>query len=115
MSNIFDKLQANAEGIVRETMGFDASWTPAAGGLPEFTGRILLKEPTEKDNLRGVEYNPFIYLIEYFGEDFQGLKESSDAGTIETLIVNGEYYEVRIVVSMYDGKTFVAISEKVES
>ena len=93
-------------------MGYDASWTPIAGGLP-VVGRVLLKEPTEKDLENRVEYNPFIYLLEYFKGTFDGLLESSRGGAIEKLIVLGNTYEVRLPIAKYDGKTIVLICEKI--
>lgn len=112
MANNFDSLQANANGIVNKTMGYDGAWTPSVGGLPELTGRILLKEPTEKDLLNGVEYTPFTYHIEYFIGNFAGLLEASRSGLNEVINVEGSLYDVRIVAAKYDGKSLIAISEK---
>lgn len=105
-------MQVNLAGVVDVTFGYDCSWTPAGGGLP-IIGRILLKEPTEKDSINGIEYNPRIYIAEYFHGAFPSLYESSRTNTVETVVINGSDYEVRIVKLDYDGKTYKAILEKV--
>lgn len=105
--NPFDNLQSLSFGITTQLMGYDASWTPIAGG-GEKTARVLFKDPSEVSELAGVEYNPLGFMMEYQQGDFDGLFESARSGDVETVRVNGQDYYVKSVKAFYDGKTLRA-------
>lgn len=105
--NPFDALQENSFDIVANTMGYDATWAPVAGG-PLLEGRILFKDPTEMAELAGMEYAPVGYRMEYRRGVFDGLFESCRDGVLERVTIEGVVYVVRDVKSAYDGKTYRA-------
>lgn len=112
MSNLFDNIQKAVFGAVTDTFGYDASWQPSDAS--DFTtGRVLLKEPTNQSELGGIEYNPTTYIAEYHIPHFEGLKKAADEGRTETLTINNNEYYVRRVDAHWDGKTFIAILEKI--
>lgn len=110
MPNLFDRLQAQAFDQVGRVMGYDAVWTRESDGQ-EVTGRVLFKEPTEKEKLSGgdsFEYTPRVFYAEYKQGDFPGLFDSARAGITELFEVNGGSYLVVDVQAKFDGRTFVA-------
>ncbi len=112
MPNLFDNAQKAAFGIVTNTMGYNASWSPSSGSeLQE--GKVLLKEPTREEELLGVEYNPTVWVSEWHKPDFEGLFEASRDGKKETIIIEGVSYRVRAVTAIYDGKTYKAVLQKI--
>lgn len=108
--NIFDRLQDVSFNVVTLTMGYDATWSPSGGG-PVKTGRVLFNNPTESKKLSEVEYDPFAYRMEFKKGVFDGLKESTDQNTIETVTINSVNYYVRQVATKYDGNTLIATLE----
>lgn len=109
----FDTMQNNLFMQVTTLYGFDASWTPSTGG-PTQNGKVLLKEPTDKDRINGVEYAPFVRFVEYPAGTFNGLLEiSRDSSTLETIIVDGRAMYVKEVTAHYDGRTLKATCELV--
>lgn len=107
MSNLFDSLQDTAFGIVTNTMGYSASWTPSSSA-ELITGPILFKNATETAKILDVPYNPKRCLMEYHVGVFNQLKPLVDVGSEETVSINGIDYGVMQVTSKYDGKTFYA-------
>lgn len=105
--NLFDGVQQNAFAIVTNTMGYSASWTPAAGGAVQ-TAIVLFKDASETAKLLQIEYDPRRAMMEYFITDFVGLKESVNIKTDEFVTVNGIRYGVNEVKADFDGKTIVA-------
>lgn len=108
--NLFDGMQKAMFSTVTNTFGYDATWLPSAGGLTKST-KVLLKEPTKEHELAGITYTPTTYIIEWWGEDWEGLKESIDYGNPEHVEVNGKTYDVRAVTLLYDGKNNRAVLE----
>ena len=109
--NPFDGIQDAAFNIVVQTMGYAATWTPAAGGA-EITATVLFNNPTAKFALfQQAEYNPNRYFMEYKFGDLTGLRESVDSGTSETVNVNGVDYYTRSCNTKYDGKTIIVVLE----
>lgn len=105
--NPFDALQDTSFDIITSTMGYDATWTPLGGGAAK-TARVLFKDPTEPEQLAGVEYNPLGYMMEYRRGFLQGLFEAVRSGNLETVTVNSVQYYVRDVKACYDGRTYRA-------
>jgi hypothetical protein len=105
--NLFDDLQQNAFGIVVNTMGYPASWTPSAGGELQ-TATVLFNDASQTAKLLDVEYDPQRAMIEYYKGFFTGLKASVDAKNDEIIIVNGIPYGVNEIRAKYDGKTYFA-------
>lgn len=101
-------------GTVTTAMGYDATWTPAGSSTP-LTGRVLFKKPTEEMELADakVDFNPFVYFIEYKEGVFPGLIERVRANeNTETIVIAGQLYDVMSIDAMYDGKTFKAYAQK---
>lgn len=112
-ANIFDNLQAGMFDVVTNTMGYDATWTPSAGGSQQ-TARVLLKKPTEKRSYENetIDFEPNAYMVEYKEGDFPTLKSIVDAigsaTSAEVMNVDGIDYYVKSLPQKWDGKTNVA-------
>lgn len=111
--NLFDGIQDMMFDVVTEVYGYQASWTPSAGGAA-ITGPCLLKEPTKDYDMNGVAYTPFHRIMEYRQGYFSGLFEAVRAKSDETVIIKGKSYYVRNVQAAYDGKTYRAEIEATE-
>ena len=105
-TNLFDNIQATAYGVVTNTMGYDATWTPSAGGAQQ-TARVLLNKPTQKDNISDQEYDALSAKVEYKLNDFEGLYESVRTGNNETVTINTIAYAVYRAELKHDGKTIL--------
>lgn len=116
MPNPFDTLSGRVFATCERTMGYDALWTPAAGGS-EQSARVLFGEPTKAELLGelGDSYNPLTFFMEYWEGNFDGLFESVRGGEIEHVFVNDREYFVRQVIKKYDGKNYRARLEQVTS
>jgi len=114
MANLFDSLQDNTFDVAANTMGYPATWQPAAGG-PLQTATVLYKDDTQKYELSNMDYQPERWRMEYRYPFFAGLKESVDENTNETVTITlpgGDTdFFVRKVESLFDGKTFIAYLE----
>lgn len=108
MSNIFDGIQQTAFGIVANTMGYTASWTPAAGGSATQTATVLFKDASETCKLLQIEYDPRRAMMEYFVTGLIGLKTSVNNKVNEIVTVNGISYGVNEVKAAFDGQTIIA-------
>jgi len=93
---------------VTNTMGYDATWLPPAGGSQQLA-RVLFAGPTEKEKLKSADFDPEKLEMEYKAGDFEGLKELADDNEMPviTIIQIGEF-TVKSVAKKFDGKTFVA-------
>lgn len=112
MSNPFDGYLQNIFDVTTNTMGYDATWTPSLGG-EQLTGRVHYREPNEKDMIAsGVQYMPFVFIMEYKVGVFNGLQESVRTGNTEIVVVNNASHYVRSVTKIADGQTFEAQLEK---
>lgn len=119
MSNLFDGVQKTAFNVVTNTMGYDGSWTPSVGGSTQ-TARILFKNPDEawgignSDTAKDeIEFYPGDVMIEYFIGSFTGLKEAVNDNKTETVVIEGDNYQVRSVRAKKDGKTLYGVLKKV--
>lgn len=109
--SLFDNMQVRLFDTVTKLYGYEASWTPSTGGATQ-TGKVLLKEPTSKDMINGVEYAPFIRFVEYRLGVFDDLIDiARDSSTLETIVVDGRELLVKEITAHFDGKTFKAICE----
>lgn len=112
MSTPFDGYIQNAFDLTTNIMGYDAVWNPANGSAQQ-TGRVHYREPNEKDMIAsGVQYMPFVFIMEYKTGVFSGLQESVRSGYTEIVVVNGASHYVRSVNRIVDGQTFEAQLEK---
>lgn len=101
----FDALQEQVFTAVRDLYGYDATWTPLAGG-PAITGKVLLNHPTESENLAGpAGYDEPQWMVEYLDTAFPGLRQSCDTGAVETITIDGTGYHVRSSTLHFDGRT----------
>lgn len=109
MSNPFDSLQSTMFSTVANTMGYDASWTPKAGGEAK-TAIVLYNGPTEKEKLFSTDYDPDKLMMEYQLGDLPGLFEAgrSKQTTEEVTITGIGNFYVKSVKKKWDGKTFEA-------
>jgi hypothetical protein len=113
MPNPFDGYLQNAFDVTTNVMGYDAIWTPSLGGEQQ-TARAHYREPNEKDMIaNGVQYLPFVFIMEYKVGVFVGLQESVRNGNTEIVVINGASHYVRSVAKIVDGQTFEAQLEKI--
>lgn len=110
--NAFDAYQDATFDVVLNIMGYDASWTPSAGGAAQ-TCKVLFKNPTEPQAYQPVghdlpEYNPYQWTMEYRRGEFTGLKEATDSGAQEQVVIDGKTFYVVAVYSKFDGNTYYA-------
>lgn len=105
--NPFDRAAKTAVHRTLSLMGYDAFWTPCSGGS-EQKGRVHFNEPTSKDKLADVDYQPGDLRMEYFEGTFQGLKASVDAGRSEFVTIKDIQYFVRAVTRDVDGRLYKA-------
>lgn len=109
--NIFDNLQKVAFGVVSSAMGYNAEWSPLQGGEMK-NARVLYKDATDKHSLSDAEFDYEDFQMEYNKGDFEGLKQSSDVGNVETIVIfftgYSKSFYVQRVKTKFDGKTFVA-------
>lgn len=113
MSNIFDSMQDGLFDLTTAVFGYDASWTPIAGG-PTQTGRVNYRSPNDKDVLKnGIEYMPYTFFMEFKEGIFNGLQESVRHGIAEQVVVNGISHYVRSVNRVHDGKTIQAHLDRI--
>lgn len=110
--NLFDDLQDASFDVVTNTYGYDATWSPSEGG-DDVVARVLFNNPTNKQKLSGVEYDPYHYKMEYKKGDLPGLKEAIDKTGTETVTIQGQQYYVRQVLTLFDGRTMEATLEPV--
>lgn len=111
--NPFDNLKAKVFDTVGTIMGNDAVWIPSNGSFPAgYTARVLFNNPTEKQRLSDVDYDPTNWTIEYRFTQFPGLKQIIDtSATSEMVTVDGNLYGVRAINKKWDGDTYIAILE----
>lgn len=105
--NIFDFVKRQAFDVVTKVMGYDASWD---NGVDILTARVGFKDPSEKQELSGIDsWNPNEPFMEYRIDFFTGLKESVDSGNLNYVDISGiGYFAVKEVQTKVDGETFVA-------
>lgn len=107
--NLFDGLQDTMFGTVTNTMGYDATWTPKAGGSAK-TAKVLYNGPTEKEKLFATDFDPEKVTMEYKAGDLPGLFEAtkpSEKPEVITITGIGDFH-VRSIKKKWDGKTFEA-------
>ena len=108
--NIFDNAKRHAFDVVTHVMGYDAKWTSSVSGSSELTARVGFKEPSEKQELSGIDsWNPNEPFMEYRVDFFDGLKTRVDAGYAEFVeIVGIGYFAIKEVQTKVDGEVYVA-------
>ncbi len=108
--NIFDNAKRHVFDVVTQVMGYDAKWTSSVSGSSELTARVGFKEPSEKQELSGIDsWNPNEPFMEYRVDFFDGLKTRVDAGNAEFVeIVGIGYFAVKEVQTKVDGEVYVA-------
>ena len=97
-----------ALNIVNNTMGYSATWTPAAGGETQ-TAIVLLNKPTETDKITDQEYDAMEPKCEYKCCDFIGFFEAvrDNVAVNQILIINGISYACYRAEKKFDGKTII--------
>ncbi len=104
--NLFDTLQQNTFNVVKNTMGYDASWTPTAGG-DSITAKVLLNQPTKDETVSDIDYDALHPSVEYFEADLPGLYESVSDNINEVITINGNNFNCYHAIKKYDGKTII--------
>jgi hypothetical protein len=111
MENIFDNLSSTAFNVVSATMGYPATWVPAAGGATK-QARVLYKDATARMDIIDAEFQNEKYMMEFQPSDFPGLRESVKLGEIEAVTITIKAvpvpFYIRRIETKFDGKTFVA-------
>lgn len=103
----FDFLESNIMKVVTSTFGYEASWTPSAGG-DAITGKVLLKTPSREQNIQGADYMAPFGIVEYEKGVLPGLEEAAKHTTNqEKITVNGRQFFVRLPFEKYDGDTII--------
>lgn len=108
--NIFDNAKRKAFDVVTQVMGYDAKWTSSVSGSSELTARVGFKEPSEKQELSGIDsWNPNEPFMEYRVDFFDGLKTRVDTGNLEYVeIVGVGYFAIKEIQTKVDGEVYVA-------
>lgn len=107
-SSPFDALSRTVFNTTVNVMGYTATWTPAGGG-ETYTAKVHFNNPTEMVQRVGIEYNPDAWQMEYYLDDFPGLKDLADGrGSLEVVTVADQEWYVKTVIKKYDGKTYIA-------
>ena len=106
--NYFDALQNVVFDSATTIFGYATTWQPLAGGSL-VSGRMLFNKPTEKLKFSSNDYE---YIepkptAEYKEGDFTGLYESVNAGTVETITINGVEYSCVQIEAKFDGKNYL--------
>lgn len=115
--NTFDFAGKVAFDTTAAIMGYDAEWTPLAGGAAK-TARVHFKNPASPAKLGGKEYDVASDgVIEYLKGSFDGLRESVDKNEPEVIKVNinGTWTEYVTVKDkkLFDGQTIeVKVTKK---
>ena len=113
MPSRFDNLQARVHTTVRQTFGYPATWN-SNDGLITWEGTVLLTNPTEREDVAGMKYDPTNIRVEYYEGQLPGLYErirgdiGGDQITDERITVDGRLYLVSEVNRIADGKTYRA-------
>lgn len=108
--NVFDSLKRTAFDVVTNLMGYNAKWTSSESGSSELTARVGYKDPSEAQELSGIEsWNPNEPFMEYRIDFFPGLKSQVDAGKLEHVTIEGiGFFAIKEVRTKFDGDTYVA-------
>lgn len=115
MSNPFDGFIQKVFDITTNVMGYDATWTPSEEGSEQLTGRVHYREPNHEEMMNGVQFTPFIFVMEYKKGVFDGLQDSVRRGGVESVTINGATHYVRSIKKTADGQTFEAQLEKISA
>lgn len=107
----FTRFQEKVFDIVSSTMGYDAEWIPVDGGSA-VTGKVCFKDPHNDIELAGFPFTPRTHIAEWKQGDFAGLEVAFNTGT-EQMTINDITYNVVHVKARWDGKTYMAVMERV--
>lgn len=103
MGSPFDGLEKAVSKTIMTLMGYPSSWTPSGGSTLE--GRMGVKMKTPERETQAKNFNPKVWIIEFYKDVFPGLFESVRDGNIETVTVDGVDYSAFKTASKYDGDT----------
>lgn len=113
--NIFDSVKRKAFDVVTHTMGYNATWTSSEPGSLELKARVGFKDPSEKQELSGIDsWNPEEPFMDYRIDFFEGLKTRVDSGQAEFVDIDTKgRFAVVEVHTKYDGDTYIARLRKI--
>jgi len=106
----FDRLSKTVFDVTTSVMGYDATWSPAAGG-DDLAARVHLKTPTTQEELGDRQYDQRTYICEWKQGDWTGLDMTYRTNS-EQVTVNGQSYSVVHVRLLADGQTYQGILQK---
>lgn len=108
----FDSFETNAYGIVAQTMGYDAVWSPYSNVSTEHTARVLFRSPSKAEEVAGIAYAPTNYIMEFYDGSFPGLHDAvNNGGEAERVVINGVEYYCRASRKHFDGRTYCVTLE----
>lgn len=109
MGNPFDTMASLVHDTTAVLMGYDAEWTPKAGGETQ-TARVNFRNPSEDGEIAGKKFTTEDGIMEYKQGEFSGLRESLAKNEKETIYVTlpagSTAFTAFKARSVYDGKTF---------
>ncbi len=97
--------------MVENTFGYDATWSPLAGGDIE-TARVLLNQPTNKESIGEESYLALRPKMEYFDGSFPGLFESVQENNSEVIQIDGQQFLTVRAEKKFDGQTIIITLEQ---
>ena len=105
MPNIFDKKKESLHKLTARLMGYVATWAGESV-------KVNYKGPSSERDLNGFDYYPTVPEMEYFSDQFVGLKEAVDNGESQSVVIEevGTFW-VRQVNKKFDGDTYSATLE----
>jgi hypothetical protein len=107
--NPFDGLADTVFSATAAVMGYDARWTPQAGGA-QLTARVHYANRTEAGEVGNRDYRPEGAYMEYQSGSFPGLKEAIDEANggeeVFIMFTAGEQkFFTTHAETLYDGRT----------
>jgi hypothetical protein len=108
---LFDNYQKSCVTTAAKLFGDMATWISSDGAII-FEGLVFFSDPEKLASIGDAaiaNYSPYDVHIEFFINQFEGLKLSVDSGNFEVLIIKEVQYYVQNVSPIKDGKTLIAI------
>jgi len=110
--SVFDDIQKIVFSTAAAVFGDEAIWIPSGSLIPQET-LVLYNSPNDPVNIGNdkYQYRPYNYSIEFYIDQFIGLKLSVDSGHVEKVTVKGDKLIIKEVYTKHDGRTCIAYAE----
>jgi hypothetical protein len=115
--SMFDGIQKAVVSTIQNIMGDTAVWIPLDWNKPIQTAKVLYNNSETNFQLGDTnkyDYSPYVHSIEYYIDQFTGLKQSVEEGNVEEIKINGSKYFVKEIKPKFDGKVLIAYLEPCE-